>query len=50
MHHRATKTSTIIIAVLMLANTACTTIRPVYDVGETSYASQINVGDRVRLT
>lgn len=41
---------TLMLCGLMLMNTACTTIKPVYDVGQESYASQIKVGDRVRLT
>jgi len=50
MRNKNNRISTLIIAVLMLTNTACTTIRPVYDVGESSFASQVEVGDRVRLT
>jgi hypothetical protein len=43
--------STIFIAsAILLTNAACTTIKPVYDVGPASYASQVEVGDRVRLT
>jgi hypothetical protein len=40
----------LIISAALLASTACTTIKPVYDVGAESYASQIQAGDRVRLT
>lgn len=42
--------STFIIVAVLLANTACTTIKPVYNVGAESYASQVQAGDRVRLT
>ena len=42
--------STFIISAILLANTACTTIKPVYNVGAESYASQVQAGDRVRLT
>jgi len=44
------KIAILIASSLFLANTACTTIKPVYDVGPESYASQIKAGDRVRLT
>ena len=44
------KIAIFIASLMFLANTACTTIKPVYDVGPESYASQIKVGDRVRLT
>jgi hypothetical protein len=46
----ARKISTFIISAILLANTACTTIKPVYNVGAESYASQVKIGDRVRLT
>jgi len=49
--NRTSRRITIIIAsAIFLTNAACTTVKPVYDVGPETYASQIEVGDRVRLT
>ena len=44
------KTSILIVAGLLLMTSACTTIKPVYNIDEDSYASKVNVGDRIRLT
>lgn len=44
------KAMIVIMSVFFLMSTACTTIRPVYDVGGQSYASQLEAGDRVRLS
>jgi hypothetical protein len=35
---------------LTLVSAACTTIKPVYNVNQESYASQLEPGDRVRLS
>ena len=43
------KAITTMASVLILFCTACTTTKPVYDVGPESYASQLKAGDRVRL-
>ena len=37
-------------SILLMANTACTTIKPVYDTQQAPYASQIEPNDRVRIT
>lgn len=44
------KASILIVTGLFLMTSACTTIKPVYNIDEESYASKIKVGDRVRLT
>ena len=44
------QTTTLIATGLFLMTSACTTIKPVYNIDEESYASKIKVGDRVRLT
>lgn len=44
------KAITTMASVLILFCTACTTTKPVYDVGPESYASQLKAGDRVRLS
>lgn len=50
MNRTARVFSALIISATLFASAACTTIKPVYDVGAESFASQIQVGDRVRLT
>ncbi len=44
------KTATLTLAVLVLMSAACTTIKPVYNIDDDSFAKQIKAGDRVRLT
>lgn len=44
------KTTILIASVLLLLNTACTTIKPIYDTDDATYSSQVKAGDRVRLT
>lgn len=43
-------TTTLMMSALFLLSTACTTIKPVYDLDDQSIASQVEAGDRVRLT
>jgi hypothetical protein len=43
-------TTTLMMSGLFLLSTACTTIKPVYDLDDQSIASQVKAGDRVRLT
>ncbi len=50
MNRTSRRIAILIAAATCLVNTACTTVRPVYDVGQETYASQIEAGDRVRLT
>ncbi len=44
------RTTLVFACILFLANTACTTIRPIYGDQQAPFASQIEPGDRVRLT
>ena len=44
------KTIILMMSGLFLMNAACTTIKPVYDLEDKSFASQVKAGDRVRLT
>lgn len=44
------KTTFLIASVLLLLNTACTTIKPIYNTDDATYSSQVKAGDRVRLT
>lgn len=44
------KTTILIASVLLLLNTACTTIKPIYDTDDATYSSQVKAGDRVRRT
>ena len=50
MKHLLKKTSTLLLCGLFLMNAACTTIKPVYNVDQDSYSSQLKAGDRVRLS
>jgi len=50
VNKKPSKTMSVMISLLLLLNTACTTVKPVYDVGAESYASQLEPGDRVKLT
>jgi len=50
MKHLLKKTSIILLSGLFLMNAACTTIKPVYNVDQDTYASQLKPGDRVRLS
>ncbi len=50
MNHLLKKTSLLLLCGLFLMNAACTTIKPVYNVDQDSYASQLKPGDRVRLS
>ena len=50
MKDRFRRTSILLMSGLFLLNAACTTVKPVYDVGPESYASQLKAGDRVRLS
>ena len=49
MNRNTRRFATIVASILFLTNAACTTIKPVYDTEQTSFASQIKAGDRVRL-
>jgi hypothetical protein len=44
------KTIILMMSGLFLMSAACTTIKPVYDLEDKSFASQVSAGDRVRLT
>ncbi len=44
------KTSILLVTGLFLMASACTTIKPAYNIDDESYASKVNVGDRIRLT
>jgi hypothetical protein len=44
------KAALIITSIFCLMNTACTTIKPVYNDPQASIASQLEPGDRVRIT
>jgi hypothetical protein len=44
------RTAVVIAALICMMNTACTTIKPVYDNPQASIASQLAPGDRVRIT
>jgi hypothetical protein len=50
MNQINTKLTIIFACLICLLNTACTTIKPVYDDPQASIASQLKPGDRVRLT
>lgn len=50
MKNALRKTTILLVTALSLMTTACTTIKPVYNIDDESYASQIKAGDRVRLT
>lgn len=50
MNRTSRKIAILIASTAFLSNAACTTVKPVYDVGQATYASQIKLGDRVRLT
>lgn len=43
-------TTALMMSGLFLLSTACTTIKPVYDLDDRPIASQVKAGDRVRLT
>ena len=49
MNRNSRRFAVVIASILFLTNAACTTIKPVYDTEQTPFASQIKVGDRVRL-
>lgn len=38
------KTTILIASVLLLLNTACTTIKPIYDTDDATYSSQVKAG------
>ena len=50
MNHLVKKTSIFLLCGLFLMNAACTTTKPVYSAAQDSYASQLEPGDRVRLS
>jgi hypothetical protein len=50
MKDRFRRTSILLMSGLFLLNAACTTIKPIYDVNQESFASQLKEGDRVRLS
>lgn len=50
MNEKLRKTIILMISGLFFLNAACTTIKPVYDLDEEPFASQVKAGDRVRLT
>lgn len=50
MTRKAGKIATLLISALLLLNTACTTMKPVYNVDDMTYAGQLKPGDRVLLS
>lgn len=44
------KTTILLMSGLFLMNAACTTIKPVYNLDDEPFATQVKAGDRVRLT
>lgn len=50
MNEKFRRTFILMMSGLFLLSTACTTIKPVYDLDEEPFASQVKAGDRVRLT
>lgn len=50
MNHILKKTSNLLLCGLFVMSAACTTIKPVYNVDQDSFASQLEPGDRVRLS
>ena len=50
MNEKLRKTFIVTMSGLFLLSAACTTIKPVYDLDEEPFASQVKAGDRVRLT
>ncbi len=50
MNLNSRTTAAIIASVFCMMNTACTTIKPVYNDPQASIASQLEPGDRVRIT
>ncbi len=50
MNLTSRKGALIIASIFCLMNTACTTIKPVYNDPQASIASQLEPGDRVRIT
>ena len=50
MNEKMRRTFILMMSALFLLNAACTTIKPVYDLDEEPFASQVKAGDRVRLT
>ena len=50
MNEKLRKTFILIMSGLFLLSAACTTIKPVYNIDEEPFASQVKTGDRVRLT
>lgn len=50
MINLTTKAGYILLCGLFFLSTACTTVKPIYDVNEKSFAGQLKPGDRVRLT
>ena len=50
MNEKLRKTFILMMSGLFLLSAACTTIKPVYNIDEEPFASQVKAGDRVRLT
>jgi len=50
MNEKLRKAFILMMSGLFLLSAACTTIKPVYDLDDEPFASQVKAGDRVRLT
>ncbi len=50
MNKTLRKTIILLLSGLFLMNAACTTIKPVYNLDDKPFATQVKAGDRVRLT
>ena len=50
MNEKLRKAFILMMSGLFLLSAACTTIKPVYDLDEEPFSSQVKAGDRVRLT
>jgi hypothetical protein len=50
MNQTSRKSAVVIASLICLTNAACTTIKPVYENPQASFASQLKPGDRVRIT
>lgn len=50
MKDRLRTASILLMSGLFLLNAACTTVKPLYDINQESFASQLKEGHRVRLT
>jgi hypothetical protein len=50
MNQTSRRASIVVVSLICIMNTACTTIKPVYDAPGATIASQLKAGDRVRIT